>query len=58
VFENKVLWRTYGPEREGITGRWRKIHDEELHNLYCSPYIRFIKSKRKRLEGHVENMGR
>jgi hypothetical protein len=38
VFENKVL-RIFGPKRDEVTGGWRKLHNEELHNLYCSPSI-------------------
>jgi hypothetical protein len=44
VFENRVLRRIFGPKRDGVTGRWRKLRNEELHNLYCSPsIIRIIK---------------
>jgi hypothetical protein len=44
VFENKVLRRIFGPKREEVTGDWRKLHNEELHNLYSSPnIIRMIK---------------
>jgi hypothetical protein len=39
VFENRVLRRTFGPKRDEMTGGWRKLHSEELHNLYCSPSI-------------------
>jgi hypothetical protein len=53
VFENRVLRRLFGPRRE-VTGDWRKLHNEELHNLYSSPnIIRMIKSKRMRWAGHV-----
>ena len=38
VFENRVLRRIFGPKREGVTGEWRKLHNEELNDLYCSPY--------------------
>jgi hypothetical protein len=45
VFENRVLRRIYGPKRDEVTGGWRKLHNEELHNLYSSPnIIRIIKS--------------
>jgi hypothetical protein len=59
VFENRVLSRIFGPKRGEITGDWRKIHNEELNNLY-SPLniIRVIKSRRMRREGHVARMGR
>jgi hypothetical protein len=39
VFENRVLRRIFGPKRDGRTGGWRKLHNEELHNLYSSPII-------------------
>jgi hypothetical protein len=53
VFENRVLRRTFGPKRDGVTGGWRKLHNEELHNLYSSPsIIRIIK-----WAGHVARMG-
>jgi hypothetical protein len=49
VFENRVLRRIFGPKRDGVTGGWRKLHNEELHNLYSSPStIRIIKSRRMR----------
>jgi hypothetical protein len=56
VFENRVL-RIFGPEREE-DGSWRKLHNDELHNLYSSPNIvRVIKSKRMRWAGHVARIG-
>jgi hypothetical protein len=39
VFENRVLRRIFGPRRDGVTGDWRKLHNDELHNLYSSPNI-------------------
>jgi hypothetical protein len=39
VFENRVLRRTVGPKRDEVTGDWRKLHHEELHNFYSSPNI-------------------
>jgi hypothetical protein len=49
VFENRMLRRIFGPERDEVTGGWRKPHNEELHNLYSSPStIRVIKSRRMR----------
>jgi hypothetical protein len=49
VFENRVLRRIFGPERDEVTGGWRKLHNEERHNLYPSPsIIRIIKSGRVR----------
>jgi hypothetical protein len=59
VFENRVLRRIFGPKRDEVTGGWRNLHNEELHNLYSSPsIIRMIKSRRIRWEGHVAPMGR
>jgi hypothetical protein len=58
VFENRVLRRIFGPKREEVTGEWRKLHDEELNDLYCSPNIvRVVKSRRMRWAGHVARMG-
>jgi hypothetical protein len=49
VFENRVLRRIFGSKRDEVTGGWRKLHNEELHNLYSSPsVIRIIKSRRMR----------
>jgi hypothetical protein len=49
VFENRVLRRIFGPKRNEVTGEWRKLHNEELRNLYSSPsIIRIIKSRRMR----------
>jgi hypothetical protein len=54
VFENRVLRRIFGPKRDEVTGGWRKLPNEELHNLYSSPsIIRVIKSRRIRWAGHV-----
>jgi hypothetical protein len=50
--------RIFGPERDEVTGGWRKLHNEELHKLYSSPsIIRIIKSKRMRCAGHVARIG-
>jgi hypothetical protein len=58
VFENRVLRRIFRPMRDGVTGRWRKLYNEELHNLYSSPStFRIIKSRRMRWAGHVARMG-
>ena len=54
AFENRMLRRIFGPKRDEVTGEWRKLHNEELNDLYCSPNIvRVIKSRRMRLAGHV-----
>jgi hypothetical protein len=59
VFENRVLRRIFGPKTDEVTGDWRKLHNEELHNLYSSPnIIRMIKSRMMRWAGHVEEWGR
>jgi len=57
VFENSVLRKIFGPKREE-DGSWRKLHNDELHDLYSSPNIvRVIKSVRMRWAGHVARMG-
>jgi hypothetical protein len=58
MFENRVLRRIFGPRRDHVTGDWRKLHNEELHNLYSSPnIIRMVKSRRMRWARHVARMG-
>jgi len=58
VFENRVLRKIFGPKRVEVTGEWRKLHNEELNDLYCSPNIvRVIKSRIMRCGGHVAGMG-
>jgi hypothetical protein len=58
VFENRVLRRVFGPKRDEVTGEWRKLYNEELHDLYSSlSIIRIIKSRRMRWAGHVARMG-
>jgi hypothetical protein len=57
VFENRVLRRVFGTKRDGVTGEWRKLHNEELHDLYSPSIIRIIKSRRMRWAGHVAQMG-
>jgi len=56
-FENMVLRRIFGPRRDEVTGEWRRLHNEELSDLYSSPNIvRVTKSRRKRWAGHVARM--
>jgi hypothetical protein len=58
VFENRVLSRLFRPKRDEVTGEWRKLHNEELYNLYSSPdIIRQVKSRLMRWAGHVARMG-
>jgi hypothetical protein len=59
VFENRVLRRIFGPKRDETVGGWRKLNNEELHNLYSSSsVIRMIKSRRMRWAGHVARIER
>jgi hypothetical protein len=54
MVENRVLRRVFGPKRDEVTGEWRKLHNEELHDFYSSlSIIRITKSKRMRWAGHV-----
>jgi hypothetical protein len=58
VFENRALRRIFGPKRDEVSGEWRKLHNEELHDLYSSQsIIRIMKSSRMRWAGHVARMG-
>jgi len=58
VFENRVLRRVFGTKRDEVTGEWRKLHNEELSDLYFLPNIvRTVKSRRMRWVGHVAHMG-
>jgi hypothetical protein len=58
VFENRVLRRTSGPKRDEVTGKWRKLHNEELHDLYSLLSItRIMKARRMKWVGHVSRMG-
>jgi hypothetical protein len=58
VFENRVLRRIFGPKRDEVTGEWRKLHNEQFHDLYSSPSImRIMKAKRMRWAGHVARIG-
>ena len=59
MFENRVLRRLFGPKRDQVTGEWRKLHNEELSDLYCLPNtFRVIKSRRMRWAGHATCMVR
>ena len=58
VFENRVLRIVFGPKRDEVTGEWRKLHNEEVRDLYSSPNIvQVVKSRRMRWAGHVARMG-
>jgi hypothetical protein len=59
VFKNRVLRRIFGPKRDKATGEWRRLHNEELNDLYSSPnIICIIKLRRMRRVGHVACMGK
>jgi hypothetical protein len=59
VFDNRVLRRIFGPKRDEARGEWRRLHNEELNDLYSSPnIIQVIKSRRMRWAGHVARMGK
>jgi len=58
VFVNRVLRRLFGPKRDEVPGEWRKLHIEELNDLYCSPnMVQMFKLRRMRRAGHVARMG-
>jgi len=58
VFENRVLKRVFGPKRDEVTWEWRRLHNEELSDLYSlSNIVRVVKSRRMRWTGHVAHMG-
>ena len=57
MFENRVLRRIFGPKRDEVTGKWRKLHKGKLIDLFFSPnIIRMIKTRKMRWAGHVERM--
>jgi hypothetical protein len=58
VFANRLLRRIFGPERDEVRGEWRKLHNEELNDLYSSPNIvRVIKTRKMKWAGYVEHIG-
>jgi len=57
VFENRVLRRIFGPKREEVAGVWRRLRNEELHNLYASPNVIRVIRRRVRWAGHIARMG-
>ena len=58
MFENRVLRKVFGPKRDEVTGEWRRLHNEELNDLYSLPNIvGVVKSRRMRWAGHVARMG-
>ena len=58
MFENRVLWRIFGSKRNKVKGKWRKLHNEELNDLYSSPSIvQVITLRRMRWAGHVTHVG-
>ena len=58
VFENRVLRRIFGPKRDEVTGEWRKLHNEELNDLYSSSnFVRLIKTRRIRWADHEARVG-
>jgi len=57
VFENRVLRRKFVPKRDEVIGDWRKLHNEELNDLYSPNIINVIKSIRMKWAGHIAHMG-
>jgi hypothetical protein len=57
-FEESLMMKIFGPKRDEVTGKWRRLHDDELYDLYSSPNnIRMINSRRMRWAEHVARMG-
>ena len=56
MFENRVLRRIFGPKRDNVTGEWRKLHNEDLNDLYSSPNIVWVIKSRMRWAGHLACM--
>jgi hypothetical protein len=57
VFENRVLRKIFGPKRDEVTGEWRKLHNDKLIDLYCSPNIVRVNKLRRMRTGHVGRLG-
>jgi hypothetical protein len=58
VFENRVLRRIFGPKRDELTRGWRKLHNDEMRDLYSSPStVKMVKSRRMMWVGHIVRMG-
>ena len=57
VFENRVLGRIFGPKKDEVTGECRKLHNDEINDLYTPNIVRVVKSKGMRWEGNVASMG-
>jgi hypothetical protein len=58
VFGNRALRRVFGPKIDDVTAEWRKLHNEELNDLYSSPsFVRVIKRRRMRWAKHEARMG-
>jgi hypothetical protein len=59
MFENRILRRIFGPERDEATGEWKRLHNDELNDPYSSPnIIQVINSRRMRLDGYITRMGK
>jgi hypothetical protein len=57
VIENRLLRRKFGSKKNGVRGKWRRLHKEELYDVYCSPNITQVKKLKMRCAGHVVRMG-